>query len=139
MSRVRFKQGETQAQDHIFSSNKTSHSNSSVHFIVSILESLLKSKHYNTPFYTLQAFWVAQLVGKNLPPMRKAWVQSLCWKDSLEKSMTTHSSIIAWRIPWAGYSPWSHKELDTTEQLTLYTLQLKFLEAETFKQEGPTV
>ena len=35
--------------------------------------------------------------------------------------MTTHSSILAWRIPWAekpvGYSPWGHKELDTTERL----------------------
>ena len=71
MSRVSFKQGETQAQDHIFSSNKTSHSNPSLHFIVSILESLLKSKHYNTAFYTLQASCVAQMVGKNLPPMRK--------------------------------------------------------------------
>ena len=120
MIRVSFKQGETQAQDHIFSSNKTSHSNLSVHFIVSILESLLKSKHYNTAFYTLQASWVAQMVGKNLPPMRKAWVWSLCWEGSLEKGMATHSSIIAWRIPrtefLAGYSPWNQKELDIPEQ-----------------------
>ena len=37
--------------------------------------------------------------------------------------MATHSSILAWRIPWteelAGYSPWGRKESDTTEQLTL--------------------
>ena len=36
--------------------------------------------------------------------------------------MATHSSILAWEIPWTeepdGYSPWSHKESDTTEQLT---------------------
>ena len=131
MSRVSFKQGKTQAQNHIFSSNKTSHSNPSLHFIFSILESLLKSKHYNTAFYTLQASWVAQMVGKNLPPMRKAWVRSLCWEDSLEKGMATHSSVIVWRITGAeflaGYCPWSHKKLDMTEQLTLYTLQLKFL------------
>ena len=42
---------------------------------------------------------VAQLV-KNLPAMLETWVQSLGWKDPLEKVMTTHSSILAWRIPW---------------------------------------
>ena len=50
--------------------------------------------------YPLQYSWVslvAQLV-KNLPAMRKTWVQSLSWKDPLEKA--THSSILAWRIPW---------------------------------------
>ena len=41
---------------------------------------------------------VAQLV-KNLPAMRKTWVQSLGWGDPLEKGMATHSSIRAWRIP----------------------------------------
>ena len=37
--------------------------------------------------------------------------------------MAIHSSILAWRIPWSltGYSPWGHKELDMTEQLTVYT------------------
>ena len=52
--------------------------------------------------YPLQyswAFLVAQLV-KNLPAMRETWVQSLGWKDPLEKGMATHSSILAWRIPW---------------------------------------
>ena len=42
---------------------------------------------------------VAQMV-KNLPAMRETWVQSLGWKDSLEEGMATHSSILAWRIPW---------------------------------------
>ena len=42
---------------------------------------------------------VAQMV-KNLPAMRETWVQSLDWKDPLEKGMATHSSILAWRIPW---------------------------------------
>ena len=37
---------------------------------------------------------------KCLPAMWETWVQSLGWKDSLEKEMTTHSSILAWRIPW---------------------------------------
>ena len=43
------------------------------------------------------------------------------WEDPLEKEMATHSSILTWKIPWTeelvGYSPWSHKELDTTERL----------------------
>ena len=52
--------------------------------------------------YPLQYSWaslVAQLV-KNLPAMWKTWVQSLGWEDPLEKGMATHSSILAWRIPW---------------------------------------
>ena len=42
---------------------------------------------------------MAQLV-KNLPAMQETWVQSLGWEDPLEKGMATHSSILAWRIPW---------------------------------------
>ena len=65
---------------------------------------------------------MAQTV-KNLPAVRETWVRSLAWEDPLEKEMTTHSSILPWRIPWTeepgGYSPWGHKELDTPEQLTL--------------------
>ena len=65
--------------------------------------------------------WVAQKV-QNLPTMRETGVQSLVWEDPLEKGMTTHTSILAQRIPWTGrlvgYSPWSHKESDVTKQLT---------------------
>ena len=43
--------------------------------------------------------YVAQLI-KNLPAMQETWVQSLGWEDPLEKEMATHSSILAWRIPW---------------------------------------
>ena len=42
---------------------------------------------------------VAKMV-KNLPAMQKAWVQYLGQEDLLEKGMATHSSILAWRIPW---------------------------------------
>ena len=42
---------------------------------------------------------VAQLV-KNLPAMQETWVQFLGWEDPLEKEMATHSTILAWRIPW---------------------------------------
>ena len=63
---------------------------------------------------------VAQTV-KRLPTMRETWVQSLGREDLLEKEMVTHSSILAWKIPWSekpvGYRPWDRKESDTTEQL----------------------
>ena len=42
---------------------------------------------------------VAQSV-KNQPAMQETWVQSLGQEDPLEKEMATHSSILAWRIPW---------------------------------------
>ena len=42
---------------------------------------------------------VAQMV-KNLPSMQKTWVRSLGQEDPLEKEMATHSSILAWKIPW---------------------------------------
>ena len=42
---------------------------------------------------------MAQAV-KNLPAMQDTWVQSLGWEDPLEKEMATHSSILAWEIPW---------------------------------------
>ena len=37
---------------------------------------------------------------KNLSAVRETWVQSLGWEDPLEKGTATHSSILAWRIPW---------------------------------------
>ena len=46
-----------------------------------------------------RASLVAQLV-KNPPAMQDTWVQSLRWEDLLEKGKATHSSILAWRIPW---------------------------------------
>ena len=61
--------------------------------------------------YPLQYSWVslvAQLV-ENLPAMRETWVRSLGWEDPLEKGKATHSSILAWRIPWG------RKESDRTE------------------------
>ena len=48
----------------------------------------------------LWASLVAQLI-KNPPAMQETWVQFLGWEDPLEKGKTTHSSILAWRIPWA--------------------------------------
>ena len=37
---------------------------------------------------------------KNLPAIQETWVRSLGWEDPLEKGRATHSSILAWRIPW---------------------------------------
>ena len=48
---------------------------------------------------TPRASLVAQRI-KHLPAMQETWVQSLGWEDPLEKEMATHSSILAWRIPW---------------------------------------
>ena len=42
---------------------------------------------------------VAQMV-KSLPAMQETWVRSLAWEDPLEKEMATHSTILAWKIPW---------------------------------------
>ena len=54
--------------------------------------------------------------------MWETWVQYLGWEDPLEEGMTTHSSILAWRIAWIETVDWQatrgHKESDTTEQLT---------------------
>ena len=67
------------------------------------------------------SFWaslVAQPV-KNPPAMWKTWVRSLGQEDPLEKGKATHSSILAWRIPWT----WGCKESEMTEQLSI---QFKF-------------
>ena len=47
--------------------------------------------------------WISPVVKmvKNPPAMQETWVRSLGWADPLEKGMATHSSILAWRIPWA--------------------------------------
>ena len=61
---------------------------------------------------------VAQMV-KDLPAMQATWVQALGQEDPLEKGMTTHSRVLAWRIPWTeepgSYSPWGRQEWDKTE------------------------
>ena len=54
--------------------------------------------------------------------MQETRIQSLGQEDPLEEEMATHSSTLAWEIPWTGepsgdYSSWGHKESDTTEQL----------------------
>ena len=81
----------------------------------SVLASKIKLTSY------MRAFLVVQMV-KNLPAMQETWVWSLGWEDPLEKGMTTHSNILAWRIPWTekpgGLQSMGGKELGTTEWLT---------------------
>ena len=63
---------------------------------------------------TLRASHVTQSV-KNLPAMQGTWVWFLGWEDPLEKEVTTHTSILPWRIFWmrslVGYSPWGGKRV----------------------------
>ena len=65
---------------------------------------------------------MAQMV-KYLPAMLETQVQSLGWEDPLEKEMATHSSVLAWRVPWkkdpGGLQSVRHTESDMTEGLTL--------------------
>ena len=60
-------------------------------------EPLVKGEATN--FCILGYFPVAQLV-KNLPATRETWVRSLDWENPVAKGKATHSSILAWRIPW---------------------------------------
>ena len=61
---------------------------------------------------------MAQTV-KRLRTMRETWVQSLGREDPLEKEMATHSSILAWKMPWmeepGGLQSWGRKDSDITE------------------------
>ena len=53
------------------------------------------------------------------PAVWETWVRFLGWEDPLEEGKATHSSILAWRIPWTeepgGLQSMGHKELDTTD------------------------
>ena len=49
--------------------------------------------------YCIGASLAAQRL-KGLPGIQETWVRSLDWEDPLEKEMTTHSSTLAWKIPW---------------------------------------
>ena len=70
-------------------------------------------------------------MAKNLPAMQETRVQSLGGEDPLEKEMATHSSILAWTIPWTkepgGYSPRGCKESDTTELTSTHALKGRVL------------
>ena len=64
-----------------------------------LVTQLNQQNTYFFVYYYIVHILVAQMV-KNLPAMQETWVQFLGWEDPLEKTMATHSSILAWRIPW---------------------------------------
>ena len=70
---------------------------------------------------------VAQLV-KSLPAMWETWVRSLGQEDPLEKEMATHSSTLAWRIPWTEYFLIFHLFPQLTNKANKLSLICLFLE-----------
>ena len=60
------------------------------------------------PFQYSWAYLEVKLV-KNLPTMQETWIRSLGWEDPPEKGKATHSSILAWRIPWTIHSMGSQR------------------------------
>ena len=64
---------------------------------------------------------MSQMV-KNLPAMQEAWVLSLGQEEPLEKEMATHSTILAWKIPWTEATV--HGVAKSQTRLTLFTKQL---------------
>ena len=86
--------------------------------------------------YPLQYSWaslVAQLVNKP-PAMWEIWVWSLGWEDPLERGKATHSSILAWRIPWTVQSVGSQRVrhgwatftlLHREQSISLFLLKVK--------------
>ena len=82
------------------------------------LKSLLQHQSPKASILQCSAFFIVQLshpwsslvaqLVRNLPAMWETWVPSLGW-DPLEKRKATHSSILAWRIPWAIYSMGSQR------------------------------
>ena len=59
----------------------------------------MKAIIYISLIIYIYASLVAQMV-KTLPAMLETWVRSLSWEDPLKQEMATHSSILAWKIPW---------------------------------------
>ena len=95
-----------------------------ISFAVQELLSLIRSHLFGWCFLAMRSSLVVQMV-KYLPAMWETQVRSLGWEDPLEKEMETHSSTLALEIPWTfhwrnlvGYSPWGHKESDTTSNFT---------------------
>jgi len=68
--------------------------------------------------FSLMSSLVAQLV-KNRPAKWETWIRSLGWEDPLEEGMETHSSVLAWKIPWTeepdGLLSMGSQRIDTTE------------------------
>ena len=75
------------------------------------------------PCLYIKTFLVAQRL-KHLPAMQETWVQSLGREDPLEKEMATHSSILAWRIPWTEEPGGLHRVAKSQTRLSNFTHSL---------------
>ena len=60
----------------------------------------IKTPHGNSEFFPWLGVPLVVQAVKNLPATQETWVQYLDWEGPLEKEMATHSSILAWKIPW---------------------------------------
>ena len=93
-------------------------------------ELLLLSLFYTYITFSYYYLWLAYwgLLGfsggsdvRNLPAMEETWVWSLDQEDPLEKGMATHTSILAWKVPWTeepgGLQSMGYKESDRSEWL----------------------
>ena len=77
-----------------------------------------------------------------LPTMRKTRIQSLGWEDPLEKEMATHSSILAWKIPWMDepgrlQSMGSQSQTRLRDFLSFHMIDLRIKREEVFKHLTP--
>ena len=78
--------------------------------------------------------WASLLIQsvKNLPAMQETWAQFLSWEDPLEKGMITHSSILAWRMPWAEepgrLQSMGSQESDITQRLKHQIINMNYFE-----------
>ena len=88
--------------------------------VLGISDSIQLSHPLQPSFPLPSIFPLAQTV-KLLPTMQETQVRSLGWEDPLEKEVATHSSTLAWKIPWME-EPWGRKESDTTEWLLFLSI-----------------
>ena len=100
-----------------------------------LFSQIIPSSPSPTSFRTFK--WIIRLslaaqTVKNLPAMQETQVRSLGHNNPLEEDMASHSSILAGKLHGqrilAGYSPWGHKESDTTERLT-FSLSFPYMMA----------
>ena len=100
-----------------------------------LFSQIIPSSPSPTSFRTFK--WIIRLslaaqTVKNLPAMQETQVRSLGQNNPLEEDMASHSSILAGKLHGqrilAGYSPWGHKESDTTERLT-FSLSFPYMMA----------
>ena len=75
---------------------------------------------------SFQGIFRINILSKHLPAVWETWVRSLGWEDPLEKDMATHSSTLAWKIPWreepGGLQSMGCKESEMTERFHFHFL-----------------